>query len=162
MPFITILIGPSGSGKSTYARFMTEFQSDSIILNADTMRGVLCNGNIGDQSKNELVFSAVFNMLEYFCRMGSEHIVIDNTNLSKISRKRFIEIGKKYNYDVDAVYFPIDAESCKNNIATRAKNGGLNVPEHVVDKQFAKFEKPEYSEGFDTINAVGKDFFPQA
>jgi hypothetical protein len=82
---LTILVGPSGAGKSTWTfkKWGTEF-SASAVISSDELRKELC-GDFKDQTKNDAVFSAMFDIASTRLRSGLP-VVLDATHLKNTDR----------------------------------------------------------------------------
>ena len=140
---LIIMCGPSGSGKSTIAK-----QIDGIVISTDDIREELL-GDANDQSNGDLIFNTAYYRLESF--MGSDNVVIfDATNLNSKSRKRAIELGKKYDAEIIAIVMKKTLEECIENQNKRDRK----VPVEVIEKQFKKCVMPTKEEGFDWIMEV--------
>lgn len=148
MGILAITIGPSGSGKSSYIEDYFEYYKEFIVLSSDSVRGVIC-GDESDQTKNNIVFSWLKTACEYFIKQNKD-VLIDTTALTPETRKDFIDIGKKYDYVIAALVFETPIDLCKTRNRLRCRK----VPEHVIDKQFAKFKMPSKEEGFTLINTI--------
>ncbi len=144
-----MLIGLSGSGKTSWVRELGVGPNE-IYLNADSMRAILGSGE-GDQTVNKQVFSTLKTMFKYSLFVGHS-IILDNTNLTRETRKDWIKMAKDAGYEITAIVFDVPLEQCLENIGKRIKNNGLHVPKEIVEKQFQKFQVPDLSEGFDFID----------
>jgi len=141
-------MGFPGSGKSTYLR--EKYPAATIISN--------------DLSKTAL---------DDFAKALSEDkmILIDNTNLVKSSRKKYLDIAKKENKTVEMLYFPSTIEECQIRVLHRQwqKFGRLfltgNSTKHdIADshifpiaalfKSRLIIEPAELEEGFSKITTV--------
>lgn len=141
---VTLLIGLPASGKSTYA---TEVKPD-LILSSDKIREELY-GDESRQGNPAEVFSVLYERMEKAIDNGngSEHIIIDATNMSKRDRSKAIEIAKGGNHIIRAVVMDTPIAVCiRRNDARERK-----VPDFVFDRMLRKYEEPSLSEGFDII-----------
>lgn len=95
-PDVIMCHGFPGSGKSTYVK--THFPNATIISN--------------DLSKNAL---ADFEK----ALQENTLIVIDNTNITKAARKKYLEITEKYGKIVDLIEFSTNIEDCQIRVLHR-------------------------------------------
>jgi histidinol-phosphate phosphatase family protein len=95
-PKIIILIGFQASTKSTAAQEILSNVSNSVLLSRDTEGG-----------KVEQLISKTDEHIK-----NGKVVIIDNTNLTKATRKLFIDIAKKHKVRVDGQYFKTTVEDC--------------------------------------------------
>lgn len=80
---LTLMVGPSGAGKSTLLKnAYSEFAHQ--IISSDKIRFDLC-GNIQDQSKNDQVFEALYEIARARLKHGLA-VIIDATNIRRKDR----------------------------------------------------------------------------
>ena len=96
-PKIIILIGFQASTKSTAAREILANVSNAILLSRDIEGGTV-----------ESLVPKAEQMLK-----DGKVVILDNTNLTKKTRKLFIDLAKKHNIPVDAQYFKTTIEDCQ-------------------------------------------------
>ncbi len=129
---IVVLTGVPGSGKSTLAkkRFGTYMR-----INLDTLKS---------RSREE---AEILRALE-----NRVSIVIDNTNTTRRSRKRYLDIGKAFGVPIRSIYLrsPLDLALKRN----ASRNGKEQVPSHVVRFYYKKLEPPDLDEGFDSYEVI--------
>lgn len=94
---LIILIGLQASTKSSAAREIQTNVPNSIIFSRDTEKGTI---------------ESLLSKVEKNIKEG-KIVVIDNTNLTKKTRKLFIDLGKKYSIQVDGQYFKTTIEDCQ-------------------------------------------------
>ena len=135
-----IMIGFPASGKSSVSKRIKRKNIDCnySIINRDTEKTIeKCEKKCEEEIKN------------------GKSVIIDNTNPSKESRKRFITIAKKYNYKIRAVYMQTTKElSMHNNLYRHYKYNCTPIPEIAYNIFNSKFEKPVIGEGFTEIVEV--------
>ncbi len=80
-------------------------------------------------------------------------LIIDETNMSKRIRKRYLSLAKIYKYKTRAIILP--KLSQKKSVQRRLKNNhGTNTEKiwnYVWDMFDTTYERPTKSEGFDKI-----------
>lgn len=149
---IIILIGFQASTKSTAAKEICENVPNAVIVSRDTEGGTI-----------EQLLTKVENHIK-----DEKVVVVDNTNLTKATRKLFIDLGKKLGVPVDGQYFKTTIEDCQIRHLKRmyekfgqiyqtmstAKKGLKDSPNPhmfgpvVLFKARKDLEEPQKSEGF--------------
>lgn len=140
-----IMIGIPGAGKDTFLR-----NKSGYILSSDAIREEL--GDINDQSQNQKVFQILHNRLKQALNQNVEEIWINATNVTIKDRRQYIELGKKYKYNIIAELLAVDIDTA----IRRDKHRTKCVGKEVIEKFIARFQIPFYEEGFDVIN-IHKD-----
>jgi histidinol-phosphate phosphatase family protein len=96
-PKIIILIGFQASTKSTVAKEILTNAPNAILVSRDQTGGKI---------------DALVPQVEKLVNEGRV-VVLDNTNLTKATRKLFIDVGKKCKVPVEAHYFKTRIEDCQ-------------------------------------------------
>lgn len=157
MKKLELLIGVSGAGKTTYCNSLNP--QDYIVFCPDKMRAIIGTDET-DQTVNSIVFATIHRAVDYLFKYGQHSIVIDATNYSIKNRKEFINIARKNNIIVEAIYFPVPLQIAKDRNAKRSRI----VPDAVITRQFDSMEWPTFPEVdkivfFDNGNFIrGKKF----
>ena len=143
-----IFVGNIGIGKSLIASKLAK--QGKAIINMDVIQSMLAGGEYGkyDPSKKDLYHAIETSAIETALQKGLD-IVIDRTNIDKKTRKRFIEIGQKYQAEIVCYHFGV-GEKLKC-IANRMKNNrGISQEtwSTVYDKIAEAYERPTEEEGF--------------
>lgn len=141
---LNLLVGISGSGKSTWAKAIQDKNSALIVLCPDILRGIVGSGE-EDQTVNGFVFNVVRAMTEYFLKSGKD-VIIDATNVRKVNRQEFIDIGHKHGAKVCAYVFRVPLEVCLERNFKRARR----VPPEIIQRQFDNYVPPQPGE-FDEV-----------
>jgi len=128
-----IFVGIQGSGKSTF--FKQRFVDTHIRLNLDMLR---------TRFRENLLFEA--------CLQAKQKFVVDNTNLTRIERERYIARAKIYGFRVVGYYFQAKLEKAieRNNL----REGKAKVPEKAIFGAFKRMQLPRFDEGFDALYYV--------
>ena len=75
--------------------------------------------------------------------------VIDNTNVSRAERAKFITAGKTAGYRIVGYYLQSNIDECLKRNARRT--GKARIPDAGVRGRAAQLERPGYAEGFDEL-----------
>jgi bifunctional polynucleotide phosphatase/kinase len=142
-PEIIIMIGCQGSGKSYYSQEILG-KLDYYRINMDTLKTkAKCLKTCEAQMKTK------------------KFIVIDNTNPDSKTRKEYIDLAKKYNYNITCIEVECPIEIAKHNTLYRAyKTGCSLIPDIAFNMFKKKYEKPDIKEGFTKIIKVNVQNVP--
>ena len=130
-PKMLIFIGIPASGKTSFYNYY--FKDDYKHINLDTLK---------TRFQEDL---AINESLKHM-----ENLVIDNTNVLKDERKKYITIGKENNYKIIGYYF----KSSINECIERNDNRENKIPRTAVANKFNILELPSKEEGFDELYYV--------
>lgn len=133
-----IFIGIPATGKSTY--FQSEFVDTHIRINLDMLK---------TRHRETLFLNTCFEAKQPF--------VVDNTNPSRVSRERYINLAKIHGFEVVGYYF----QSRLSDALERNESRSRIVPVAGVRSVAAALELPRWDEGFDGLKYVliGPDGF---
>jgi predicted kinase len=145
-----MLVGVPGSGKSTwiqeYMPMANVMSTDIVIENVAKSYGMSYNEGFKD-----LISFAEKVMWRHItlAHMRQEDYVIDRTNLSAKSRKKFIDKLKLHGYEIECVVFHTpEPEEWKRRLDSRP---GKTIPQEALDRMVNSYEIPLMSEGFTSI-----------
>ena len=143
---IVLLVGLPGSGKSTYLERL-----GVKALSSDAVRGLLAD-NENDQSIHREVFATLRYLLRRRLALRRPVTYLDATHLTVRERRPYVKMGQLYGCAVEAVFFDVPLEVC------RERNRGRRrvVPEDVLERMAAKLTPPTIEEGFSAV-AVFRD-----
>jgi predicted kinase len=141
-----VLVGLPGSGKSTYME-----QVGATGLSSDAIRRLLADDET-DQTIHYRVFETVRFLLRQRLAIGRPVTYIDATNLTPKGRSTYIQIGKAYGCEVEAVFFDVPPEICRLRNAARARV----VPEFAMAKMARELVPPSLDEGFTRITVISE------
>jgi predicted kinase len=141
---IVLLVGLPGSGKSTW---LTQIGAGG--LSSDAVRRLLADDET-DQSIHVRVFQTLRYLLEQRLAIGRPVTYIDATNLTPEERRPYLEIGQQRGCEVEAVFFDVPLEVCRERNARRDRV----VPDDALAKMAAKLVRPGVDEGFSRVTVV--------
>lgn len=131
-----ILIGIPASGKSTF--FRKKFFDSHVRINLDMLR---------TRNREKILFEA--------CLKAKQSFVIDNTNVQKVDRERYIKTAKEQGFTIIGYFLRSSLQECLTRNQKREPN--KVIPEMGVKGRFAKLEMPSLDEGFDELYFVRID-----
>ncbi len=155
-PKLKILIGNIGSGKSTYTK---KYQKKGyVIISRDSLRYGIGAGNyVYNENYEPIIFKTEEYLFENFCSK-QVNLVIDEINVSKKMRERYISIGKIYNYEIIAVRFP--KLNRDTSVERRLINNHGDIPKTIWRQVWSRFntlyKNPTKKEGFNKIIKLKK------
>ena len=132
-PKMILLIGIPGSGKSTfYAQRLSE---NCVRVNLDTLKTRRREADLIDRC---------FAECKEFC--------IDNTNLTRAERARYIEKAKARGWRVVGYFMQSVLKDCiaRNSL----RSGDARLPDKAVAAMSNRMELPSRDEGFDELYFV--------
>ena len=138
---LIIFTGVQASGKSTF--YQQYFYHTHLRLNLDMLK---------TRHRENILFEAALT--------SKTKMVIDNTNMTRIDRERYIQRAKDAEFEIISYYFETDLHSTLQRNAQR--EGKANIPEKGVRATLQRLEIPQQSEGFDElfkVNLVENDGF---
>lgn len=130
---IVILTGLQGSGKSTFYKLYLE--KSFVRVNLDTLK---------TRYQEDLLIKK--------CVENNESFAVDNTNPTRLERKKYIDIAKKEGYRIVGYFLESKIKDCMARNALR--EGKARVPEVAIAATSNKLEIPSFEEGFDELYFV--------
>jgi predicted kinase len=141
---IVVLVGLPASGKSTYLKRM-----GVRGLSSDVIRGLLTDDE-RDQTQHERVFQTLRYLLRQRLAIGRPVTYVDATHLRPEERRPYLEIGREFGCDVEALFFDVPLTVCRERNAGRDRV----VPEDAMAAMAAKLVAPAVEEGFTKVTVV--------
>lgn len=127
---VVIFTGIQAAGKSSL--FRERFFDTHVRINLDMLR---------TRHRERTLFEA--------CLAGKASMVIDNTNLTRELRSRYIAPARQHGFRVIGYYFRSQvAESVARNAGRSEQQ---QVPERAITRAASSLEIPSLSEGFDEL-----------
>jgi predicted kinase len=155
-----MLVGVPASGKSTWHRNkfgeypMPVASTDKIIEEVASSYGMTYNEGF----KGLIQFAEIIMWRQITtCLMRGSNFIIDRTNLSVKSRKKFIDKLKLHHYEIECVVFPLPgteklpSEEWNRRLESRP---GKSIPGHVLSSMIEYYEPPTEAEGFSKITVI--------
>ncbi len=155
---IYILVGPPAAGKSTWIE--KEFQGECFVVSSDKIIEEVAKGE--NKTYDEVFYyakaaeSMMWTEFDEAVKTRHDPIVVDRTNMSVKSRRRFFErlrnFHRGHGYQIHAVVFPKpeDAEH-ERRLNSRP---GKTIPREVINSMLASFQMPTEAEGFASITII--------
>jgi predicted kinase len=149
---IVLVSGNYGAGKSSLAR---EAFPDRKRINRHEIRHDLkemtdygARWTSGDWNEDhEGLVKHIEN--DIICHYLDRHlkILVDNTSVTKKSRKRYIDVAKKYRIKIACLFLNPDIPVLLKQNQMRE----YPVPDRIIVDLYSKTELPDEHEGFDTL-----------
>jgi len=131
-PCLYLMIGIPASGKSTFCRLNFPY-ADVISLDRVKTRN----------NEQLLIDDALWQRAD---------IIIDNTNVTRAERARYIGLAKRRGYRVVGYYFQSILSDCIRR--NQDREGKARVPDKAIVAKSNQLELPSRSEGFDELYFV--------
>jgi predicted kinase len=131
-----IFTGIQGSGKSTF--YQQRFFHTHLRINLDMLR---------TRPREDILINA--------CIQANQRFVVDNTNPTRESRKKYLAAARTAGFRLIAYYFDTVADEALARNAERT--GRRRVPDKAIRATYRKLEPPAYDEGFTEIYKVQID-----
>ena len=154
-PTLSILIGASGSGKSSSVGTLTQagfkhysFDDIRIELAKKKAPEIMTKAKSSadeyhkawsycDTHRSEFGHYADVEFIKHIKNYDS--IVVDNTNVGRKARTKFVQEAKKRGYRVEAVMFPASKDQILSRQSSRTDK---NVPDDAVVRQYMSISIP--------------------
>ena len=139
-----VLVGLPGSGKSTWLE-----RQGIAAISSDWIRQVLADDPT-DQTIHARVFLTMRYLLRHRLALGRPVSYMDATHLTPEERRPYIQIAQWYGCEVEAVFFDVPVEVCRERNLRRERV----VPDEAIERMAAKLTPPALAEGFTKVSVV--------
>jgi predicted kinase len=128
-----LFIGIQAVGKSTF--YKERFFATHVRINLDMLK---------TRHRELLLLQA--------CIAARQPFVVDNTNIFRRDRARYIDAAKPAGFRIVGYYFQSRLKDALQRNSQR--EGKANIPEKGVLAKYQRLEIPSYAEGFDQLYYV--------
>ena len=149
---IILILGNYGAGKSHFSKvyFPDRKRINRLeirhMLKSMTEHGKKWNPDEWNEDIDGLVKHIEQDIIHYYLDRNIP-ITIDNTSLTKKSRKRYIEIARHYKKTIACIFLNRDI----SYLIEQNRKRNYPVPDHLIVKLYSRTEIPTEEEGFDTL-----------
>ncbi len=138
---LIVFCGLQGAGKSSF--YLKHFADTHLRINLDMLR---------TRRREAAIFDA--------CLSAGQRLVVDNTNVSREERQRYLEPAAEAHFRSIAYFFDVPFDTCAER--NRERMGRARIKEAGLHAMRAKLEPPSFDEGFAEIFAVNEDGLAKA
>lgn len=157
LPAMHMMIGNVGSGKSEMAKHLAK-KFNAVIVNMDGIQESMHGFYGGYRQDIKSLYQKVENDIIEGALESGVSVVVDRTNMDRKTRKRFVDIARKYRVEIHAYEMPSlfeeDIEIRMKNHRNISRNKWISI---MAELQ-SRFESPELDEGFSSVKHVTDRF----
>jgi len=149
---IILIVGNYGAGKSHLAREYFEHRKRINRLEIRyhykemTEHGKKWCAEDWNEETEGFIKRLEYDIIRYLLEKN-EKIIIDNTSLTKKSRKRYINYARNFKKSIACIFLKRDVSV----LLKQNKMGEYAVPDHIIVRLYAQTEIPSEQEGFDKV-----------
>lgn len=133
---LIITVGLPGSGKTTWAdqRVAADETSNTIRISRDDIRRELFGKYVLNREQENQVTALQHAVVEELLLKG-RRVIVDDTNLHKLTRDAWLELGRRASVRVSFKPFRANVDECIRRCEDRfEKNGDRLVPASVINE----------------------------
>ena len=138
---LIITVGLPGSGKSTHLATL-----GVNAISSDEIRRLLTD-DPADQSNHARVFSTIRFLIRQRIAVGRSDTYVDATHLTRWERVPYVQLARRYDCTLEALYFDVPLEICLRRNRERPRI----VPDDSIREMAKLLEPPAIEEGFTRI-----------
>ncbi len=149
---IILILGNYGAGKSHLSKeyFPERKRINRLeirhMLKSMTEHGKKWNPEEWNEDIDGLVKHIELDIINHFLERNVP-ITIDNTSLTRKSRKRYIDVARRYKKSIACIFLNRDI----NYLLEQNKRRSYPVPDHLIVNLYSRTEIPNKDEGFDSL-----------
>jgi predicted kinase len=128
-----LLVGIQGAGKSTF--YQQRFFDTHVRINLDMLK-------TRDRA----------DVLLHACLLAKQPFVVDNTNVLRSERERYIGPAKEAGFRITGYYFPVPVRHAIGR--NQKREGKKKIPVQGILGTQKRLQPPELDEGFDRLYYV--------
>lgn len=141
MQKLVITQGISGSGKSTWAKALVAKNPENWVrISRDDLSTQMFGTPTCDTIQEKAVDVAQEGMVQALLG-ASKNVVVDNTHLHVLAIDYWQNLAHFMGVGFEIRPFNISVEGAKANVAKRAGEGGLFVPDNIIEGQQSALDK---------------------
>lgn len=152
MSILTIPVGMPGSGKSTYAA--NNFEPEQVV-SPDHYREIM-SGNRALQYDSREVFQICHLITEVRLKNNLD-VCFDAMNLTVASRRKLIELARKFDAEIQCVWFNLSFEQCCVNNEQRTTPVSSDVMMRCYEASTLNTRKSFANEGIKNVTEITAD-----
>ena len=142
-----LIVGLPRSGKSTWIRNNKDRLNATVIEN-DWIRANILHAN-NCKSTEPALWMITDATMRILLSQG-KNVILDGVNLTRFTRKFFIDAARECNAEVVCVWVDTSAEECK-----RRNISDYKLPEEIINKMRCSLDEPTLDE-FDSITRISE------
>lgn len=165
---IVLLVGSSGAGKSTYVENNYQINDDTVVCSRDNYIMDRFAPMVEQYDDFDDLYHQCWKMstilkidseFQQFCEQQvktKSTIIVDMTNLTVFSRRKWVILANRYKANVSCVYFNVDKETCIASQIGRDKT----IHPTIIDDMFFRLEFPLFGFECNDVEIITRKSLP--